>query len=87
MIIFSSQIRAARGMLKMSQLELSLETGLSLPTIKNIETEDEAIKKAKFSSITKIKEALEAKGIEFIFNKDESGKISEVGVKISNKIS
>ncbi len=81
MIIFSSQIRAARGLTRISQAELALETGLSIQTIKNYESSDEAIERASFVTIEKIKSILENKGVKFVFSK-EDGKITEVGVKL-----
>ena len=81
MIIFSAQLRAARGVLKISQAELALATGLSLPTIKNLENGDEAIEKANLLTIKKIKEAFEERGINFNFYKDSDNKqINEIGV-------
>jgi transcriptional regulator with XRE-family HTH domain len=83
MIIFSAQLRAARGFLKISQAELAMATGLSLPTIKGLEAEDEAIEKANLATIRKVKEALEIRGIKFTFSKGGEGdQISEVGVKL-----
>lgn len=86
MILFSAQIRAARGMLKMSQAELADETGLSVPTIKSLEGSDEAIEKSHMSTIKKIKENYEKRGIKFTFSKDSDGmQIAEFGLKMSAK--
>jgi len=84
-MIFSSQIRAARGFLGMSQFELATETGLSLHTIQKLEKEEEFIKKANFATIDKIKTTLENKGIKFTFSreKDENGNFLEIGVKLN----
>ena len=83
-MIFSAQIRAARGLLQISQVELSTDSGLSLQTIKNFEQDDEAIKKASFTTLEKVKVALENRGIRFTFSKekDERGKFLEIGVKL-----
>lgn len=81
MTIFASQIRAARGLLDMSQAELSLKTGVSLQTIKNYENSDDAIKKASISTIEKIKTVLEDKGVKFVLVR-EDGKILEAGVRL-----
>jgi transcriptional regulator with XRE-family HTH domain len=77
-MIFACQIRAARGLLHVSQLELAAETGLGLNTIKNLELSDEAIKKANWATIEKIIKALENKGVRFTFSKEKD----EVGVKL-----
>jgi transcriptional regulator with XRE-family HTH domain len=83
-MIFAAQIRAARGLLQISQVELSVESGLSLQTIKNLEKDDEAIKKASLMTLEKVKTTLEKKGVRFTFSKekDESGKFLEIGVKL-----
>jgi transcriptional regulator with XRE-family HTH domain len=83
-MIFAAQIRAARGLLKISQVELSLESALSLQTIKNFEKDDEAIRKASFMTLEKVKTTLENRGVRFTFSKerDESGKSLEIGVKL-----
>ena len=81
MTIFSAQIRAARALLKLSQAELALESGISIQTIKNYEDNDESIKKGLTATIEKLKNTLENKGVKFVFSK-EDGKITEVGVKL-----
>ena len=78
MIIFAAQIRAARGLIKISQSELALACGLSLQTIRNFENSDEAIKKASFNTIEKIKEAIESKGVNFLDSNTSEG----VGVRL-----
>jgi transcriptional regulator with XRE-family HTH domain len=83
MIIFSAQLRAARGFLKISQAELALASGLSLPTVKHLESDDEAINRANLMTVRKIKEVLEGRGIKFTFSKDsDRNQISEIGVKL-----
>lgn len=83
-MIFSAQIRAARGLLSISQVELAAESGLSLQTIKNLEQNEEAVKKASLLTIEKVKNTLENKGVRFTFSKerDEKGKFLEIGVKL-----
>lgn len=83
-MINSSQIRAARGLLGISQVELALESGLSLQTIKNLEQSDGAIEKANFATLNKIRTTLEKKGVRFTFSeeKDDGGKFLEIGVKL-----
>ena len=82
MIIFSAQIRAARGFLKISQAELALATELSLPTIKNLENDDKAIAKANFMTLKKIKDVLEGRGIKFTVYKGDGDQISDIGVRL-----
>jgi transcriptional regulator with XRE-family HTH domain len=72
------QLRAARGLLGWSQLELAVRAGLSLPTVKRLEggfgprVSDEARKKLQL--------AIEAAGVEFI---DENG--GGLGVRFRRK--
>lgn len=59
-----AQLRAARGLIGWSQTDLAEKSGLSLPTVKRVEA-DLGIRvsdEARF----KLREALEAAGVEFI---------------------
>jgi transcriptional regulator with XRE-family HTH domain len=80
-MILAKQIRAARGMLDMSQLELSNETGISINTISKIEKSQESMEKSGMETINKIKKALESRGIKFLPSKEEDGKIV-TGIKL-----
>lgn len=55
-------MRAARALIGMTQAELATVAGVSLPTIKRIETGADA----KVSTIAMIRAALESAGVEFI---------------------
>lgn len=79
-MILARQIRAARGMIGMSQTELHRETGISINTISKIEKSEENLRKSGFGTIEKIKKALEDRGIKFIQPKEENGKTT-VGLK------
>jgi transcriptional regulator with XRE-family HTH domain len=70
-MILARQIRAARGMIGMSQLELSHETGISVNTISKIEKSQEDLEKSGVGTINKIKNALEDQGIKFISTRQE----------------
>jgi transcriptional regulator with XRE-family HTH domain len=65
-MILGIQIKAARSLLKMSQVELQKKTGVSIATLQNIENYEEKIKTTAFRTIKKIKDTLEDEGIEFI---------------------
>jgi len=58
----AAQIRAARALIGMTQAELAAMSGVSLPTIKRIETGADA----KVSTVASLQSALEAAGVEFI---------------------
>ena len=79
-MIFGIQIKAARGLLEMSQLELSQITGISLKTIIRLESDRDGIKKANIETVMKIKEAFEEKGIKFLAPK-EKGSLNGLGVR------
>jgi transcriptional regulator with XRE-family HTH domain len=80
-MILAKQIRAARGMLDMSQLELSNQTGISINTISKIEKSQESMEKSGMETINKIKKALESRGIKFLPLKEEDGKVV-TGIKL-----
>lgn len=63
-MIESSQIKGARAMLDWSQQTLAEKSGVSLPTIKRIESAGPG--RSSLDTITAIKTALETAGIEFI---------------------
>ena len=64
----AAQLRAARGLIGWSQTDLARRSGLSLPTVKRVET-DLGIRVSD-EARTKLRQALETAGIEFI---DENG--------------
>jgi transcriptional regulator with XRE-family HTH domain len=69
---YSSQIRAARGLLGWSQGELARVAGIGLTTLQRIE-QSEGVVKGNFSTILKIQKAFEKAGI--LFTDDEAGAI------------
>ena len=60
----SSQIRAARSLLGMSQHDLATAAGLSVPTIKRVEGAGKV--RASDKAIASVCTVLEAAGVEFI---------------------
>lgn len=68
LIATAGQLRAARGLIGWSQTDLARRAGLSLPTVKRVET-NLGIRVSN-DARTKLRQALEAAGIEFI---DENG--------------
>ena len=59
------QIKAARALLGWSAIQLSKESGVGSATIKRYESQ-EGSPQGNFQKVIKIKETLEAAGIEFI---------------------
>ncbi|HBD91547.1 MAG TPA: transcriptional regulator [Gemmobacter sp.] len=58
----AGQIRAARALIGMTQAELAEASGVSLPTIKRIETGADA----KVSTVEALRSALATAGVEFL---------------------
>ncbi len=79
-MLYSEQIRAARSMLKITAAELAEITGLALITIQRMESNNEFLQKASMETVSKIKNALEKKGIKFLAPQ-EKDKIDGVGVR------
>ena len=74
----SGQLRAARGLVGWSQTDLARRAGLSLPTVKRVET-NLGIRVSNDARM-KLRQALEAAGVEFI---DENG--GGAGVRLRNR--
>ena len=67
-LVSVAQLRAARGLIGWSQSDLAREAGLSLPTVKRVET-DLGVRVSDEAKM-RLRNALEAGGVEFI---DENG--------------
>jgi len=80
-MIYGIQIRGARGLLKMSQAELSKLTGISVQTIVRLESNEEAVKKAGLDTLVKIRNILKEKGVKFIAPKSDES-LNGVGVRL-----
>ena len=80
-MINSKQIRCARALLGIGQIELAEISGVSLTVIRRIETLESH--NPTVNTITKLQTALESKGIKFINNGNEFGVLfSEKNKKI-----
>ena len=64
-MITSSQMRAARALLRIDQRELAQRCGLSLPTIQRMEASDGVVR-GNVDSLMKLVDALAKNGIELI---------------------
>jgi transcriptional regulator with XRE-family HTH domain len=64
--ILSCQVRAAKSMLRWSGDELAKRSGLSLSTIRRVESAEGIPDAQTVKTLVAIKEAFEAAGIEFI---------------------
>ena len=78
-MLSSDQIRGARAILRLSQADLAKAASVSLETIKRLEAMDGELK-VRLDTLTRIKEALEKAGIEFI---PENG--GGVGVRLAKR--
>lgn len=68
----SEQLRAARALLRWEQKDLASASGVSLPSIKRIETKPGRIA-AFHSTLTGLRSALELAGIEFLEDGQAAG--------------
>ena len=66
MSITSDQIRAAKAMLRWSGEELSLRSGVSLSTVRRVESANGVPEVQSIRTVLAIKKALEEAGVEFI---------------------
>ena len=80
MLFSSIHIRLGRAALNMKQKELAEVTGLSYRTIQTLESSDYATENANMATIRKIKDAMEKKGIKFLFPKEGEGN-SGIGIR------
>ena len=71
-MISAPEIRAARGLLGWSQIELAKAASLGMATVRRVETADQKVR-GSAESIWKIQTALEKAGIHFIPADDSMG--------------
>ncbi len=69
-MISSSQIRAARALVRWSALDLAHESGVGIATIRRLELVD-GIPSSNARTIDALQKALEAAGVEFIGTPDD----------------
>jgi len=69
-LITSSQLRAARALLKITALDLASISGVGISTIKRFEL-SEGVPSGNIKTIDSLKKALEKAGIEFIGSPDD----------------
>lgn len=72
-MLSSSQIRAARAFLGISQAELAESSDISARTIAKIEIDEKAAENADQKTIRKLKTAFENKGIKFTVSEEKDG--------------
>jgi transcriptional regulator with XRE-family HTH domain len=69
-LITSSQLRAARALLKITAIDLASISGIGISTIKRFEL-SEGVPSGNIKTIDSLKKALEKAGIEFIGSPDD----------------
>ena len=70
-MISSSQVRAAKALLRWSGEELAIRSGISLSTIRRVEGSDGIPEAQNIKTIMAIKKALEEAGVEFVGTPDD----------------
>jgi hypothetical protein len=69
-LITSSQLRAARALLKITAIDLASISGVGISTIKRFELSD-GVPSGNIKTIDSLKKALEKAGIEFVGSPDD----------------
>lgn len=77
-MLYANQVKAARGLLGWSQQKLSEESGVTLGTVKRMESSDGKVR-GNAGNVMELQAALEKAGIEFISENDGG-----VGVRLKN---
>ena len=79
-MIASEQIRAARALLRLSVVDLSLRSGVGVATIKRLEAMD-GLPSANVRTVDALVKALESLGIDFIGSPEDGPgvRLSKVG--------
>jgi len=70
-MISSSQVRAAKALLRWSGEELASKAGVSLSTVRRMEAAEGIPETQNIKTIMAIKKALEEAGVEFIGSPDD----------------
>ena len=73
-MIYPKQIRAARGLLQITQTELARKSGTSIATVKRIEGLSPDELRVTVETMQRIQRALEADGIVFIDSDETHGR-------------
>jgi transcriptional regulator with XRE-family HTH domain len=81
-MISNLQVRAARALLGWSQQRLADEAGVSAITVKRLEASEETFQ-ARFETVMKVKDAVEAAGV--VFRPGEDGLIHGVSLRKASK--
>ena len=63
---FGNQIRAARTLLGVEQLDLAKKANVSIGTIRSIEAAGSTVAQVRLDTLLKVQEALEVEGITFV---------------------
>jgi transcriptional regulator with XRE-family HTH domain len=70
-IITASQVRAAKALLRWSGEDLAQKSGISLSTIRRVESSESVPEGQNLKTILAIRDALESAGVEFIGTPDD----------------
>ena len=70
-MISSSQVRAAKALLRWSGEDLAIKSGISLSTVRRVESSEGIPEAQNIKTLMAIKKALEDAGVEFIGTPDD----------------
>ena len=66
MLTTGNQLKAARALCGVEQIELAEASGVSISTVRGMEAQGGATLKSGLATIAKVQKALEARGVEFL---------------------
>ena len=73
MFITASHLRAARALLDMKQSEVAMEAGVSVPTLKRLESETHGPQRATSSNVEAVARFYISRGVAFLFVDEDCG--------------
>jgi transcriptional regulator with XRE-family HTH domain len=82
MLVITCQIRAARSLIRWEQQELAVNSGISISTVRRLESLDGPIP-ARFDTVEKLQTAFERAGVEFIGNPNPGVQIMKA-IRLTN---
>jgi len=75
----ASHLRAARALVDMTQADVALEAGVSLPTLKRLESDAKGPASANAGNVEAVARVYTRRGVEFLFRERDGG----IGVKLT----
>lgn len=81
MFLTASHLRAARALMDMTQAAVALEAGVSLPTLKRLESDARGPGSANAGNVEAVARVYTKRGVEFLFSERDGG----IGVRLTKR--